>query len=41
MVSFMKDVGINAEANFVETSIRTAMDLCGIGKEGAGGTQIG
>jgi peptide/nickel transport system substrate-binding protein len=41
MVSFMKDVGINAEANFVETSIRTAMDLCGIGKEGAGGTQVG
>jgi hypothetical protein len=41
MVSFMKDVGINAKANFVETSIRTAMDLCGIGKEGAGGTQVG
>jgi peptide/nickel transport system substrate-binding protein len=41
MVSFMKDVGINTKANFVETSIRTAMDLCGIGKEGAGGTQVG
>jgi ABC-type transport system substrate-binding protein len=41
MVSFMKDVGINATASFVETSIRTAMGICGIGLEGAGGTQVG
>jgi ABC-type transport system substrate-binding protein len=41
MVSFMKDVGINAKASFVETSIRTAMGICGIGLEGAGGTQVG
>lgn len=41
MVSFMSDVGVNAKANFLETSIRTAMGRCGIGAEGAGGTQIG
>ncbi len=41
MVSFMDDVGINAQANFVETSIRTAMGRCGIGAEGAGRTQVG
>jgi peptide/nickel transport system substrate-binding protein len=39
MVSFMRDVGINAKANFVETGIRTAMGICGIGSEGA--TQVG
>ena len=37
----MQDVGINAQSNFVETSIRTAMGRCGLGAEGAGGTAIG
>jgi peptide/nickel transport system substrate-binding protein len=39
MVSFMRDAGINATANFVETGIRTSMGICGIGSEGA--TQVG
>ncbi len=41
MVSFMSEAGINAEAQFLEVSIRTAMGRCGLGTGGAGGTQIG
>ena len=41
MVLFMNQAGINAEAQFVDVSIRTQMGRCGIGLEGAGGTQVG
>ena len=41
MVLFMKEAGINSDAQFVEPSIRSAMGRCGIGTNGAGGTQIG
>lgn len=41
MVSFMGEVGINAKAQFLEVSIRTAMGRCGLGTAGAGGTAIG
>ncbi|MFQ6030245.1 MAG: hypothetical protein ACE5Q6_22450, partial [Dehalococcoidia bacterium] len=41
MVLFMQDAGINATAQFVEVSIRTQMGRCGLGIEGAGGTQVG
>jgi len=41
MVSFMKEAGINAESQFVEVSIRTAMGRCGIGTAGSGATQVG
>lgn len=35
MVGFMRDVGINAEANIVETGIWGPIFRCGIGSEGA------
>ena len=41
MVLYMTEAGINAKVQFVETSIRTAMGRCGLGIEGAGGTQVG
>ena len=41
MVLFMNQAGINAEAQFVDVSIRTQMGRCGIGLEGAGATQVG
>ena len=41
MVLFMREAGINAKAQFVEVSIRTQMGRCGLGIEGAGGTQVG
>ncbi len=41
MVLFMKEAGINADAQFVEVSIRTQMGRCGIGLEGTGATQVG
>jgi hypothetical protein len=37
----MKEAGINAESQFVEVSIRTAMGRCGIGTAGSGATQVG
>ncbi len=41
MVLFMQQAGINAEAQFVDVSIRTQMGRCGIGLEGTGATQVG
>ena len=41
MVLFMKEAGINADAQFVEVSLRTQMGRCGIGLEGTGATQVG